>query len=169
MKFLKLRNFSYISFLVVISVVTLILINILQPQRTTPQIKSNLSVNPKVNYDSDSPEGVVSDFYSWYMECIEEHFRNRTGNRPREDCPYEKSIYVTQEMVENIKSRYGDPILCALDTPGKIKVDKADTIGEKSNVIVHGIFESSGDNPLNVELRIMDGKWKITNISCISS
>lgn len=116
-----------------------------------------------------TPEGVTQNFYDWYLSCLNNHFKDSIDQTPNTTCPYENSAYTSSELLQNIKKNAGgDPILCAQNTPFEIKVDKANITGDKSNLIVHTIYGASGDNPLNVELQLINKKWEITNISCNS-
>lgn len=114
-----------------------------------------------------APENVTQNFYNWYLSCLNNHFQDSIDQTPNTTCPYENSAYISPELLQNIKNNIGgDPILCAQNTPLEIKADKAKIAGNKSNLIVHTIYGASGDNPLNVELQLINQKWKITNISC---
>lgn len=134
----------------------------------TSKTEITLQIPYKNNIQNPTtPENVAQNFYDWYLSCLNNHFQDSIDQTPNTTCPYENSAYISPELLQNIKKNAGgDPILCAQNTPLEIKADKANITGDKSNLIVHTIYGASGDNPLNVELQLINKKWEIINISC---
>lgn len=126
-----------------------------------------LSTFKFLDRSQDTPEMVTQAFYDWYLSCLDEHFTRNTGKSPNEDCSYQTNPNVDSQLQKNIgQVKDSDPVLCAQNTPRSTKVDKAYITGNKDTVVVHTLYDSSGDNPLNVDLQLIDNKWKIINISC---
>jgi hypothetical protein len=90
---------------------------------------------------------------------------------------YRSNEYLTPEFVEKVdalldsfdKGGY-DPFLCAQDIPEEIAVGEAEVSGEQARVVVHKLwnvgteYESVYDH--TVELRLVEGQWKIDDIIC---
>lgn len=108
--------------------------------------------------DQSTPEKVTKDFYSAYITCIE-------SSDPSKDCDYRKSKFVSAELEQYLKGTYNS-IMCAQNTPKSVTVDKSNIAGNTATVIAHHMYESSGDNPITVTLRLIDNQWKIINITC---
>ncbi len=124
----------------------------------------NPSPTPKV---STSPEKVVEDFYSQYLDCLKDHFRKLTGKSPREDCPFNSNQALNKALIQRLEQKKGsDPILCAQNLPINISVDKALVNDNKASTLVHTLFGSSVDNQIIVGLNDENGSWKIADITC---
>jgi hypothetical protein len=112
---------------------------------------------------------VVERFYDWYLSY--------PGNVAAEGA-YRSSEYLTPSFVEKVDEiiasfdRGGyDPFLCAQDIPGDLDVDdEVVRSSDTATVVVHGVwnpgteFEAISD--VVVELQVMDGTWKISDIVC---
>ncbi len=125
-----------------------------------------IEISSKNNVQSpNTPEAVAQNFYNWYLNCLEYHFANSIGQNSNTTCPYQKSAYITPELLQNIKIRHGmDPILCSQNTPKSISVSKGLVTSDLATVKVYQQYNSQVTNEAN--LRLNDRLWKITNISC---
>lgn len=112
-----------------------------------------------------TPENVVKDFYDWYTYCWKEHQDGRWPGDASKDCNYTNSSFVSDELERNLK----DNVMCASNFPKSIKVDGGTISGNQASLTAHHIYESSGDNPIRVELKNFNDQWKITNIICLKS
>jgi len=144
----------------------------LKTQISKPQLKAqNLTpTQTPINTPTPppyTPETITENFYKWYMDCWIEHQEGVVQGDASKDCLYKNSEYVSSELSQNLPIAHGsDPIMCAQDFPVRITVDKAVVTGTDANVIAHHIYEASGDNPITVNLKFIEGTWKISNITC---
>jgi uncharacterized protein YceK len=118
-----------------------------------------------------APEEVVESFYDWHLGYPGNVMVGRA---------YRSSEYLTQEFIEKVdeiiasfdKGGY-DPFLCAQDVPGDLVFDKAVVSGGEASVIVHEVWnpgtEYEAITDVLVNLRMMDGQWKISDIFCKGS
>ena len=113
-----------------------------------------------------SPQEVVTKFYRWYI--------GYPGN-PLVDREYRQSPYLAESFIRDVDEVVeggfqADPILLAQDIPERFTVEEADTSGDQATVTVHFYW---GGNPTpterSVDLRLMDGEWKITGVSMTES
>jgi hypothetical protein len=120
--------------------------------------------------DPSSPAGVVESFYRWYV--------GYPGN-PMADGAYRSSEYLSEDFVQEVGQLIAsfegggyDPFLCAQDIPGRVDVDEATVSGDEASVMVYGVWNPDTEfelvNEVEVELRRMDGQWKITDIICLA-
>jgi hypothetical protein len=108
-----------------------------------------------------APEEVVEGFYWWYI--------GYPGN-PMADGVYRSSEYLADEFVQKVDAiiasfdRGGyDPFLCAQDVPGELTVEEAVVSGDGASLAVHTSFEG---HTFTVELRRVDGRWRISDVIC---
>lgn len=125
--------------------------------------------NPK------SPESVVADFYNWYIKYPRVSEREGTFKPPLNSAEYRNNISLTSRLIKDVDRAVTrdsdiDPILLTEDIPEKIVCDRAVIIGNDADVIVNEWF-SGGSSPhsIRVDLKKIDGSWKIDEISVISS
>ncbi len=112
------------------------------------------------------PQQVVSNFYRWYI--------GYPGN-PLADREYRHSPYLAESFVQEIDDELAsmdrggaDPILLAQDVPERFAIDEVSVIKDRATVLVELYW---GGNPKpserQVELRLIDGEWKISGVSWV--
>jgi len=133
-----------------------------QPTRAPQAIRQN-SFLPSTDADR-----VTQDYYNWYLGCLNQHFINQSNRNPQEDCPYNKTGVLTDNLVSKLQhAGEGDPVLCAENIPLKITFDKAVvTNNGKASVIVHTIWGATAPRNIRVGLQAINNQWKISNIAC---
>jgi hypothetical protein len=111
-----------------------------------------------------SPQEVVTKFYRWYV--------GYPGN-PLVDREYRESPYLADSFIKEIDEIVAggfraDPILLAQDIPERFTVDETEVAGDEATVIVSFYW---GGNPTpsrrRVVLLMIEGEWKITDVSMI--
>jgi hypothetical protein len=111
-----------------------------------------------------SPQEVVTKFYRWYV--------GYPGN-PLVDREYRASPYLAESYIEKVDEVLeggfmADPILLAQDIPERFTVDETEVVGDEATVIVSLYW---GGNPTpsrrRVELRLLEGEWKIADVSML--
>jgi hypothetical protein len=123
---------------------------------------------PEASAAVEGPEAVVTNFYRWYT--------GYPGN-PMVDRVYRSNEYLTGGLIEKVDGiidsfdRGGyDPFLCAQDVPGEFAIEGAAVLGEEASVVVHGIWnpgtQYESTNDVNVSLRLVDGEWRIADVTC---
>ena len=125
-----------------------------------------------------SPEQVVQGFYDWYLGYIGDPASGEMRN-PLVDGAYRSSEYLTGEFIQKVDEivasfddRGGyDPFLCAQDIPRSFAVDDAVVVGGEASVVVHEIWnpgtECESVHDVEVTLRMVDGVWKIADVTCV--
>jgi len=111
-----------------------------------------------------SPQEVVTKFYRWYV--------GYPGN-PLVDKEYRESPYLAESFIQSVDEALeggfpADPILLAQDIPERFAVEEAETSEDSAKVMVSFYW---GGNPTpsrrQVDLKLIDGEWKITDVSMI--
>jgi hypothetical protein len=107
----------------------------------------------------DQPEDVVQKFYDWHI---------RYEGNPLVDKAYRSSDLLSPEFIADLDEftdggMIADPILCAQDRPESVTPGKAVVSGDQAIVAVTSSFAGHG---FEVELRLMDGAWKIDGVRC---
>jgi hypothetical protein len=142
--------------------------------RALSRAKTTAPEDAALAYESVAQENVaavevVQSFYDWY--------RGYPGNVVVEEA-YRSSEYLTGSFIEKVDEliasfdRGGyDPFLCAQDIPGEVIVsDEVARSGDAVTIVVHEVWnpgtEHEAVNEIVVELRMMDGEWKISNVMC---
>jgi hypothetical protein len=102
---------------------------------------------------------VVQEFYDWYTTF---------PGHPIVSGAYADHPLVGDALVNAVeKEREGglvaDPILCAQDVPDRVTAGEAVVDGSTARVHVTTSWEG---HALDVELQIVDGEWKISNVIC---
>jgi hypothetical protein len=109
-----------------------------------------------------SPQEVVTKFYRWYV--------GYPGN-PLVDREYRESPYLADSFIDEVDDMGEEgfmacPFLLAQDIPERFTVDETEVSGDEATVMVKLYW---GGNPTpterRVDLRLMDGAWKITGVS----
>jgi hypothetical protein len=111
-----------------------------------------------------SPQEVVTKFYRWYI--------GYPGN-PLVDEEYRTSPYLAESFVQEVDETLAsfdrgaaDPFLLAQDIPEQFTVDEATISGDQASVAVNLYWGGNPTpSPRQVDLALIDGKWKITHIS----
>ena len=113
-----------------------------------------------------SPQEVVTTFYRWYI--------GYPGN-PLVDREYRQSPYLAESYVEELDEAleggiHFDPILLAQDIPERFTVEEADISGDEATVMV-SLYWRGNDTPSvrRVDLALIEGGWRITDVSMIDS
>jgi hypothetical protein len=117
-----------------------------------------------------TPEQVVESFYGWHVGYIQ-----NVGN-PMADKAYRSSEYLTEEFVRKVDGVIAsfdeggyDPFLCAQDVPGEFIVEEAAVSGEAASVVMRETWNPGTQyeltQNLEVSLRLVDGRWKIADIT----
>ena len=125
----------------------------------------------EVETNGMAPEGVVSSFYSWYLDQA-----GGVGN-VLVSRAYRSNEHLSQAFIRKVddaiasSDRGGyDPFLCAQDIPRDMRLDLTVATEEGARVGVHGIwnpgtrYESSND--ILVLLQRVNGRWQIVDIDC---
>ena len=109
-----------------------------------------------------SPQEVVTRFYRWYI--------GYPGN-PLVDKAYRESPYLAESFIQEVDEALAggvraDPILLAQDIPERFAVEEGEISKDKAAVEVLLYW---GGNPTpserEVHLQVIDGAWKITDVS----
>jgi hypothetical protein len=107
-------------------------------------------------YPSMTPEKVTESFYNWYIS-----YRAAGGNLE----VYKTSEYVSNELIRKLEGVVGyDPVLCAQNIPESVTVGKATVSEGNASVAVTESF--IGTPSLKVDLKLLNNKWRITDIIC---
>jgi hypothetical protein len=111
-----------------------------------------------------SPQEVVTKFYRWYIG----YPGNPLVDREYRESPYLADVFI-REVDEALDSQvWADPILLAQDIPERFSVDEAEISGDEATVVVSFYW---GGNPTpterRVDLEIVDGVWRISDVSMI--
>ncbi|MFW6110289.1 MAG: hypothetical protein ACOC6Q_02590 [Patescibacteria group bacterium] len=116
---------------------------------------------PQLAKPQNSPQEIVDEFYSWYLE------QARQGNSKA----YQQSDLLSAEFKEEIEeTRFYDPLLCAQDVPSIYEIERAEINENTARVYIKRAFGPTRNTdeiePTPVELKIIDNKWKITDVLC---
>ena len=123
----------------------------------------------------ETPEEVVENFYNWYIKNV--RLRMDGGDA----LSYKDNRYVSNELIQSVNkivASFGDGpgydcIMCAQALPWEITVNKTEISGENAKVILkrrwgREIPEGTGVwNNTEVNLKLIDGEWKITGVVCL--
>lgn len=149
----KQRNLK--TFLPMLVAATLLLVGI-----------NTLFINLRASKDGIVIENLVAKTYKDHIDCLDQHFKNRDGRSPRENCPFGNYAF-TDKLIEHFNSvQSSDPMLCAQDIPGlPVYVNNVRVYPNRNaaEAIVHLSFVN--DHPIKVNLE-NNGGWKISGISC---
>ena len=119
---------------------------------------------------ASSPEMVVNDYYSWYLDNLGFDAGKGEFRNPLQDGSYKELGLLSQEFVkrtEEMKAEglHADPILCAQDVPQSFSISSVDLspMGEEARVTVETSFEG---HEFQVYMQKMAGEWKIAGVIC---
>ena len=116
----------------------------------------------------DAPEKVVENFYNWYLG----YEGNVIVDQAHQSSEYLTEAFVgkVDEIVASFDQGGYDPFLCAQDIPGAWTVDEALVSGDEASVVLHEVWNAGTEykmiNDVTVELQMVDGQWKISDIIC---
>lgn len=120
-----------------------------------------LSTEPEL-----SPQEVVTKFYRWYI--------GYPGN-PLVDREYRVSPYLAESYIQQVDQVLeggfrADPILLAQDIPESFTVGDAEISRDQATVVV-SFYWGGNPNPAErrVELELVEGEWRITDVSMVES
>jgi len=129
-------------------------------------VPESVVIQPEAQTGStESPESVVQDFYTWYLDYAE-------GRNPLVDAAYRSHSLLTERFIAEVdellasfdKGGY-DPFLCAQDIPTFFRITEMTVAGQKASIVVETSFQ---DHRLGVELEQFDGYWRIDDIVCLN-
>ena len=111
-----------------------------------------------------SPQEVVTKFFRWYIG----YPGNPLADREYRESPYLADVFI-QEVDEVLDGQVmADPILLAQDIPERFSVDEGEVSGDQATVMVSLYW---GGNPTptgrRVDLELIDGEWRITDVSMV--
>lgn len=133
-----------------------------QPQNPVQtQVVTSQTPQPSPS-PSSTPEKFTQGFYDQYLTCL------NTLNSSATDCLNQMKDEISGDLAINFQTElnHGHLLCGAQSPPQKVTVDKATNINNRTTVIVHTIYQYDGDIPLNVELKSINGQWKLTSIIC---
>lgn len=113
-----------------------------------------------------SPQEVVAQFYNAWLSY---------AGDPMQAKVYARSEYLTAEFIQqlsakaNAVSQHLDPLLCTQERPDSIEINKAVVAGDIASLVVHPLGNNKTQidtTDVLVELRRVDGQWKIENVVC---
>jgi hypothetical protein len=173
MKVYKSTNKSALSLFSIVVVLALALGGC-APVRALSRPKATAPEDHGEIYESVAQQNVmaievVQSFYDWYLSY--------PGNVVAEGA-YRSSEHLTEPFIEKVDEivasfeRGGyDPFLCAQDIPGDLLVgDEVTRSGDAATIVVQKVWnpgtEYESTNDAVVELQMMDGEWKISDIVC---
>jgi len=121
-------------------------------------------------------EATVAEFYRWYVDTSRDPQTGEMRN-PIRDGALRTHAAVAPELVDAVEADAAamtnggaDPILCAQDVPGEVRVEDAVVSGDEATVAVHGVWNAGTEfemaNDLSVRLRMGEGGWPITGVAC---
>jgi hypothetical protein len=123
----------------------------------------------ELGVDNSTPSGAVNAFYAWYLPQTRVSLPGSDIPQPIEMLP--ESPLVTSEFVravheitKSFSDQAGyDPVICAQDIPPVLWAEAEIADDEQSYVLVQSSFPGYF---LVVELKNVDGAWKIWNVTC---
>lgn len=106
----------------------------------------------------DSPESVVADFYTWFLAD--------PAAGPKDPL---ESEALAPELVKRIQQARAENdieqavnFVCAQDFPERMDIEETSLNGDEATVKV----KSSFGNTITVVMKVYDGEWKISDVSC---
>jgi len=124
-----------------------------------------------------APEAVVARFYAPYAafradpaaECP-----NMLGSKSYRDNEDLSAGFIQKvdEIIASFDKGGYDPFLCAQDIPGEFRFDAAQVSddGQTARVVMHEVWNPNTEyenvHDVAVELALVDGAWKISDVIC---
>jgi hypothetical protein len=147
------------------------------PVSDAPEASPTVATPEEAVPVSTAPDAVVEAFYTWYLDYIGDRASGEMRN-PLVDGAYGSSEYLSEDFIQQIDELLAsfdqggyDPFLCAQDIPDTFGVEQTQVSDDQASVILHQIwnagteYESTQD--VTVELRKVDGEWKIADVICL--
>ena len=130
-----------------------------------------VQASPNDTTAASSSQEAVESFYAWYLDYITPDEKGNFNNLVS-DRAYRQSEYLSSDFIDHIdefttlpyEQRNYDPFLCAQNIPGEIFVDTVYRTEDKTSILVGDDFV--GYHRFTVDLREVNGEWKISNITC---
>ena len=102
-----------------------------------------------------TPSGVVDEFYSWYLECLD------LGS----NCDITSTNYVVSNL-RILPVTSGMTALCSKDPVESFELNDVKEEGDKALVEIHSKTTTNQDILIQAGLRKTRGIWKIDSITC---
>lgn len=106
------------------------------------------------NYPTN-PRGVVNDFYTWYIECL-----NSGSN-----CDLSQSNLLSRSFTSNIEERKVT-IVCSKDPVEEFEIDEVTIDHDSAIAHVHAMSSTSTVSHIKVRLTKVRGIWKMNDLTC---
>ena len=110
--------------------------------------------NEPPNYPR-TPSGVVSEFYSWYLDCLE------VGS----NCDIKSTNYVVSDL-RLLPIANGLSALCSKDPIESFVIDKDEENGDKALIDISATTSTNQEIRFQTGLKKVRGIWKIDSITC---
>ncbi|MGC9349034.1 MAG: hypothetical protein ACP5JG_12895 [Anaerolineae bacterium] len=112
------------------------------------------------------PGEVVNRFYRWYLG----YPGNPLVERAYRTSPYLAPAFIDEidETLSSMQAGGGDPILLAQDVPNDFSVEAVEVSGDEATALLH-LHWGEGSPPVarQVDLAIIDGEWRITDVRMV--
>jgi len=123
------------------------------------------------------PEATVTDFYDWYTDYVTDEESGGMRNAIL-DGALRGHAAVTPELADAKKAEVEamtmggyDPIMCAQDLPGELRIDDVVVSDGEASLTVHGVWNAGTEfesmSNIGVTLRQTEAGWQITRIECL--
>ena len=151
-----MKNKKLFFWVLIMAVAILVSLVIIFPSAIA--FSGNIAYRENTQLNSDI-EVIVKDFYNGYIQY--------DGN-PLVDKAYQSNAFLSDDFIVFLdeftsEGMMYDPILCAQDIPQSITVGDPIPSGDRVTVPVKTSFEG---HHFEVELKQVDGEWKIDNVRC---
>ncbi len=142
------------------------------PKEDTPDTpcpsQSDTKISPAVTKDlqiNENPDKVVFEFYDWYISKgsvdTVENYKERSELSPEFISRMETSFNV-------VETKDNNTFLCTSEIPLSFQTGVSNIQEDKSIVKVENLYKD-GKLIIPIEMRLLDGKWKIIGILCEQS
>lgn len=140
--------------------------------KTVPYIQTTQAPQSMQNNTPNTPEEVVKSYYNIILNC-EHTFDNAVmNNRDQSD----QAGKIRNECLKSADNKYTlnksnvsigfGACKNEQNIPAEIHVEKTTVNKDKAESIIDSLFIGSGGNSYRVSLQLVDGQWKITDVSC---
>lgn len=151
-----MKNKKLFSWILIMAVAILVSLVIIFPSALAFSGNKAYRENTEL---SSGIEETVKDFYNGYLQY--------DGN-PLVDKAYQSNVFLSDDFIIFLDEFTSggmmyDPILCAQDIPQSITVGDPTLSGDRATVPVETSFEG---HHFEVELKQVEGEWKIDNVHC---
>lgn len=107
----------------------------------------------------------AASFFSERLACVKEHYGSKSAKALSADCPAGERVQI--EIMPKAKSQKNyDLYFCSATVPQSVQIER--TINSSPDHAVSYVNENFGtySGQYLVDLKKLDGQWKITNINC---